>query len=67
MGALPKKKRTRSRIGHRKSAYRLHVPQFSACPRCRSMRRPHRVCGACGYYNGREVIVKEEAGQAAGG
>ena len=67
MGALPKKKRTRSRIGHRKIAYRLYVPQFSNCPQCRSPRRPHRVCGVCGYYNGREVIIKEEAGQAAGG
>jgi large subunit ribosomal protein L32 len=68
MGALPKKKRTRSRIGNRKSAYRLNVPQLSACPQCHSPRRPHRVCGVCGYYNGREVIVKEEAaGQATGG
>ena len=67
MGALPKKKRTRSRIGHRRTAYRLNVPQSSACPQCRSPRLPHRVCGVCGYYNGREVIVKEEAGQAAGG
>ncbi len=67
MGALPKKKRTRSRIGHRKIAYRLYVPQLSRCPQCPSMRRPHRVCDACGYYNGREVIIKGEAGQAAGG
>ena len=67
MGALPKKKRTRSRIGHRKSAYRLNVPQALSCPHCRSYRLPHRVCGACGYYNGREVIVKEDtAGQAGG-
>ncbi|MDE2860356.1 MAG: 50S ribosomal protein L32 [Chloroflexota bacterium] len=67
MGALPKKKRTRSRIGHRRTAYRLYVPQLGACPQCRSPRRPHRVCGVCGYYNGREVIAKEEAGQATGG
>ena len=68
MGALPKKKRTRSRIGHRRTAYRLTVPQLSACSQCHRMRLPHRVCGECGYYNGREVIVKEEpAGRPAGG
>ena len=22
-------------------------------------RQPHRVCGNCGYYNGREVVKKE--------
>ena len=60
MGALPKKKRTRSRIGHRQSSYNLRVPQIGTCPQCRSTRRPHRVCTVCGHYDGREVIVKEE-------
>ena len=60
MGALPKKKRTKSRIGNRRVAYRMSVPQIGACPQCHSPRRPHRVCNTCGYYNGREVIVKEE-------
>ncbi|MQF48390.1 50S ribosomal protein L32 [SAR202 cluster bacterium AC-647-N09_OGT_505m] len=59
MGALPKKKRTRTRIGRRQASYRLHVPQLNTCPQCHSPRRAHRVCTACGYYNGREVIAKE--------
>lgn len=61
MGALPKKKRTRSRIGHRRIGYRLKVPEIGTCPQCHQPRRPHRVCDPCGYYNGREVIAKEEA------
>ena len=61
MGALPKKKRTRARIGNRQASYRLHVPQLGTCPHCHNPRRPHRVCNVCGYYNGREVIAKEEA------
>ena len=62
--ALPKKKRTRSRIGPRRSAYRLYVPEMASCPQCHSSRRPHMVCPVCGYYNGREVVVKQEvAGQ----
>ena len=68
MGALPKKKRTRARIGSRQISYRLYVPQLSACPQCHSPRRSHRVCTVCGYYNGREVIAKEEAtGPSSGG
>ncbi|MBH42030.1 MAG: 50S ribosomal protein L32 [Chloroflexi bacterium] len=61
MGALPKKKRTRARIGHRQSAYRVSAPAFNRCPQCRSPRLPHRICSSCGYYNGRQVISKETA------
>lgn len=60
MGALPKKKRTRSRIGNRQSSYNIVPIQLSKCPQCRSPRRPHHVCGQCGYYNGREVIASQE-------
>lgn len=61
MGALPKKKRTRHRIGNRRTGYRMAVPQISTCPQCHKAMRPHRVCDICGYYNGREVIAKGEA------
>ena len=26
------------------------------CPQCGEYKTPHRVCGNCGYYNGREVV-----------
>ena len=26
------------------------------CPQCGEVKLPHRVCGNCGYYNGREVL-----------
>jgi len=26
------------------------------CPQCHTPKLPHRVCGNCGYYNGREVV-----------
>ena len=67
MGALPKKKRTRARIGNRQSSYSLGVPELSRCPQCNGVRRAHRVCGECGYYNGREIITKEESIAETGG
>jgi large subunit ribosomal protein L32 len=57
--ALPKKKRTKARVGPRRAAYRLYIPEIAACPQCRSSRRPHMVCPVCGYYNGREVVAKQ--------
>ena len=26
------------------------------CPNCGELKRPHHVCGSCGYYDGREVV-----------
>ncbi len=30
------------------------------CPNCGELRRPHHVCGACGHYDGREVVAQVE-------
>ncbi|MBI2855233.1 MAG: 50S ribosomal protein L32 [Chloroflexi bacterium] len=65
MGALPKKKRTRARIGPRKIGYRLWTPALSPCPQCHNPRRSHRICPTCGYYRGREVISKDQAAEPA--
>lgn len=60
MGALPKKKHSRTRIGGRRSHMGLRLVSLSQCPQCRSVKLPHRVCPNCGYYRGREVIAQEE-------
>ena len=55
--AVPKKKtskmKTRSR---RASNWVLKTPARSVCPQCGSVKVPHRVCGECGHYGGRQVI-----------
>jgi large subunit ribosomal protein L32 len=33
--------------------------QVNACPNCKEPVLPHRACGACGQYNGREVVAVE--------
>lgn len=35
----------------------LKLPQLSTCPQCAAPYVPHRVCPACGFYNGRQVIA----------
>ncbi|MCY3597207.1 MAG: 50S ribosomal protein L32 [Rhodospirillales bacterium] len=54
--AVPRKKVTRSRRGHRRAHQRLKPVNAVACPHCGSYRRPHHVCGSCGHYRGRDFV-----------
>ncbi|MGI9624875.1 MAG: 50S ribosomal protein L32 [Acidimicrobiales bacterium] len=55
--AVPKKKTSKAKSrSRRSSAWTLDSPSLSRCPRCGSARRPHHVCGSCGWYDGREAI-----------
>ena len=40
----------------RRANWKLTVPGMVECPQCHEFKMPHRVCKACGYYNGKEVI-----------
>jgi large subunit ribosomal protein L32 len=53
--AVPKKRTSRSRKGMRRSHHHIDPMQIQYCGRCEQPVLPHRVCGACGYYQGREV------------
>ena len=60
--AVPKCKVSKARRDKRRSSHwKISVPGVTKCPKCGAMRLPHRACKACGYYNGREIVVKEEA------
>ncbi len=50
-------KRNMRRANHDKVA----APNIVACPNCGSMMVPHRVCGSCGQYDGRQVKDKGQA------
>lgn len=55
--AVPKRKTSKARRDTRRSAvWKLEVPGIVACPNCGAYHLPHRVCKACGYYNGRKVL-----------
>ncbi|WOE74709.1 50S ribosomal protein L32 [Alterisphingorhabdus coralli] len=55
--AVPKRKTTPSKRGMRRSHDALKAEAFQECPNCGELKRPHHVCPACGYYNGREIIA----------
>lgn len=59
--AVPKKKVTRSRRDMRRSHEALKSSAHIECPNCGELKRPHHVCSACGYYDGREVISAKSA------
>jgi len=55
---VPKRKPSTSRMRMRR-AYNsvLKLPQLSTCPQCAAPYVPHRVCPACGFYKGRQVLT----------
>jgi len=65
MGALPKRKKSKSRAGNRLSHNALKPPALDYCPQCHSPKLPHHACPVCGTYNGREVVKIKEKKKAA--
>lgn len=58
--AVPKRKVSKSRRDKRRSSvWKLDMPAFSKCTNCNELKSPHKVCGACGYYKGEQIINKE--------
>ena len=53
--AVPKSKISKSRRNMRRSHDVLSTAAQTECKNCGEIKRPHHVCGSCGYYDGREV------------
>lgn len=55
--AVPKRRTSKTRRDKRRaSTWKLTAPQLMKCPQCGEYKAPHKVCKACGYYKGRQVI-----------
>lgn len=59
--AVPKKKISKSRRDMRRSHHALKAVAGVECPNCGETKKPHHICGACGYYDGREVAARPAA------
>lgn len=58
--AHPKRKLSKARRDSRRAqTFKLSMPGIVECPQCHEMKLAHRVCKDCGYYDGKEIISKE--------
>ncbi|MGH7245631.1 MAG: 50S ribosomal protein L32 [Candidatus Levyibacteriota bacterium] len=57
----PKRRHSRERKGERRASIKLTLPKGTMCPNCGKLMLSHRVCDACGYYKGKEVVKKTKA------
>ena len=58
--AVPKNKVSKARRNSRRANWKLTAPNMAECPQCREFKMPHKVCKACGYYDGKEIIKVED-------
>ncbi len=58
--AVPKKKTSKSKRDMRRAHDAVSAPGISTCDNCGEPKVPHRVCGQCGYYKGKEVISSDD-------
>lgn len=58
--ANPKRKWSKARTGRHRANWKLSVPTLVDCPKCHVKKMPHKVCKACGFYDGREVVKMEQ-------
>jgi len=54
---VPKRKSSRMKARLRKAANRYRGLQPAKCTACGAPVLPHRVCSACGVYQGRQVLT----------
>ena len=57
--AVPKTRISKARKHSRRANWGLSVPGMVKCPQCGELKMPHRICPACGYYKGKEIVKKE--------
>ncbi|MCX6182921.1 MAG: 50S ribosomal protein L32 [Bacteroidetes bacterium] len=54
--AHPKRRHSTTRRDKRRTTYKAVAPTLSTCSNCNQPVLYHRVCGACGYYKGKQAV-----------
>ena len=58
--AVPKRRVSKARRDKRRSnVWKMDAPELVKCPQCGELKAPHRVCGNCGFYKGKEIVKKD--------
>ena len=59
--AVPARRVSKARRDKRRSnVWKIDAPTLVRCPNCKKLTVPHKVCGYCGQYKGRQVIEMDE-------
>jgi len=56
----PKKKTSHSKQGHTRHHWKATLPALVKCKSCGEMKFAHKLCRACGYYNGMYILEGKE-------
>lgn len=57
----PRRRHSKTRRDKRRTHDAITLPGLVECSHCHEKKQAHRVCPACGHYDGREVVKVEEA------
>jgi len=58
--AVPARRTSKTKKRMRRTHLKKECPSLTNCQKCGETIKPHRVCIKCGFYKGKEVLVKEE-------
>ncbi|MEZ6142630.1 MAG: 50S ribosomal protein L32 [Zavarzinella sp.] len=58
--AVPKRRTSHAKQGHRRSHHAVKPRQTNYCKKCNEPVLSHRVCDNCGWFQGREVVQSEQ-------
>jgi len=58
---VPKRRQSSARRDRRRSHDALTPDTIMSCSNCGESKRPHSVCGKCGFYKGKKIIELKKA------
>lgn len=56
---VPARRSSKSMTRKRRSHHALRAVQTTECPKCGTVKLPHRACANCGYYNAKAALKIE--------
>ncbi len=63
---LTKRRFSKARTASRRANFKVRAVTLVDCPQCHARMVPHRMCPACGYYAGRQVVEVKAPEEQAG-
>ena len=58
--AVPFRRTSKTSKRMRRTHFKLSVSGLVKCPNCGATIKSHNVCPKCGYYNGKNVMAKND-------